>query len=158
MSDLHQLEKQKWRQPAGVASWWEGAEVPAPLLRFRKTDDWSALLADLGITLIVSREYENFLVAVTSDDGECQQSHLPLPHPSGLAYDADKQTLYSACTRNPNQIVTLRPVQGTWQRSDQVAPVIPGALLPSGRFLRVPTGFFLESVGGFHLVFVLWHL
>lgn len=108
-----------WRDPASVVSLWPEADrVDPALLRFRARGKfWDALEATRS-TLIVSREYEHLLVALSVVNGTPRVSHLSLPHPSGLAYDEATRTLHVAATRNPNQIFQLRPAIGLQDRSD----------------------------------------
>jgi uncharacterized protein (TIGR03032 family) len=100
----------QWRDPAEVATEWNGAsEVDPKLLEHRTTGEWWSLLEQLGITLIVSREYEHLLLAMGAPQGTPEISYLPIPHPSGLVVDPDSWTLHVASTRNPNQVVDLLP-------------------------------------------------
>jgi uncharacterized protein (TIGR03032 family) len=131
MDNLHKKAQNEWRDPAGVGAWWESPVIDSELLQRRASKNWSSLLEQLNVCLIVSREYENFLVALSpADTGACKQTHLPLPHPSGIAYDPESRCLHVACTRNPNQIVTLRPAVATqphWRSDVCVAdqPLLP---------------------------------
>ncbi|HVN76755.1 MAG TPA: DUF4915 domain-containing protein [Thermoanaerobaculaceae bacterium] len=101
----------EWRSPAQIAGFWEAASRVDPLLlRSRVVGPWWELLAALGITLLVSREYEHLVIAMSVHEGRPLVSYLRLPHPSGLVCDRDRETVTIASTRNPNQLVTLRPV------------------------------------------------
>jgi uncharacterized protein (TIGR03032 family) len=101
----------EWRDPAAVASHWEEASRLDPaLLRFRVRGDFWGVLDKLEATLVVSREYEHLLVALTVRDGRPLATFFRLPHPSGLAYDRRRGILHLASTRNPNQILELAPV------------------------------------------------
>lgn len=90
------------------------AHVDQRLLHVRVRGDWWGLLDRLGVTLLVSREYEHLLVAFTVDRGRPRISFLPLPHPSGIAVDRTKgrERVLVASTRNPNQLYEFRPVRG----------------------------------------------
>jgi uncharacterized protein (TIGR03032 family) len=141
-----------WRDPAEVLSGWEGVgAVDGDLLRSRADQSFWDVLDRLRVTLLVSREYEHLLVALTVDEGRPVASHLRLPHPSGIAVDDDRGVVHVASTRNPNQIVDLAPVRGTLPRTDIPRESIGGGpLLPSrARFL--PGALYLHDlalVGG----------
>jgi hypothetical protein len=80
------------------------------LLRFRTSGSWWETLDAAGITLLVTREYEHLVVALTVARGRPLVSYLPLPHPSGVAVDRRRDVVHVASTRNPNQIYDLVPV------------------------------------------------
>jgi uncharacterized protein (TIGR03032 family) len=87
----------------------EQAGITANTLKYKATPSFTALLHQLGITLIVGREYENMLIALNSADGaKLRQSFFHLPHPSGIAVDHKNNCMYVAATRNPNQIIEFR--------------------------------------------------
>jgi len=103
----------QWRDPAQVASYWEDAGKLDPgLLRFRARGDFWGVLDRLEATLLVTREYEHLVVALTVQDGRPLATFFRLPHPSGLVYDRERRVLHLASTRNPNQILELAPIAG----------------------------------------------
>ena len=51
-------------------------------------------------------------------DGIPQISYFSMPHPSGIVFDKNKELLYVASTRNPNQIYDLAPVDKLVKRLD----------------------------------------
>jgi uncharacterized protein (TIGR03032 family) len=109
----------EWRDPAQAAGLWREAErVDPALMRSKASADWWGLLEELGVTLIVSREYEHLLMAFCVRDGRPRVSYWPLPHPSGVAVREDTQTLTVASTRNPNQVFDFRPVCGRLPRAE----------------------------------------
>ena len=110
-SDLFRDPAQINGHIAGVAS------IDQKLLDFKVKGDWWGVLERLKITLLVGREYEHFVLALGSDQRP-QISYMPLPHPSGIAVDRKKAQVHIASTRNPNQIFTLKPVQGLLDRDD----------------------------------------
>lgn len=116
----------EWRDPAQVVSGWSGAGRSEPdLLRFRVRGEWWDVLAEHKITLLVTREYEHLVVALSprAHRGERQaQTYLRLPHPSGLAADRKRGIVHVASTRNPNQVYDLAPVSGLVPRSDVQLP------------------------------------
>ena len=107
------------------------ARVDPRLLRVRVRGDWWPLLDRLGITLLVSREYEHLLVAFAVEAGKPRISYLPLPHPSGIAVDraAGRERVLVASTRNPNQLYEFRPATQDGRPLMPVAATFyPGAL------------------------------
>jgi uncharacterized protein (TIGR03032 family) len=119
---LWQSHGEEWRDPALVVSPWAGAEIDPRLLRSRASGAWWDTLDRLGITLLVTREYEHLVMALTVENGRPQVSHLPLPHPSGLAIDRARGTVSIASTRNPNQVYELEAVSATLARGDAEPP------------------------------------
>jgi uncharacterized protein (TIGR03032 family) len=108
-----------WRHPADVVSGWEGASrINAALLRHRVSGSWWECLESAGLTLIVTREYEHLVIALSVVDGKPLVSYLPLPHPSGVAVDRRRNVVHVASTRNPNQIFELTPVNDLMPRPD----------------------------------------
>jgi uncharacterized protein (TIGR03032 family) len=93
-------------------------------------DFWSTLRAT-NSTLVVTREYEHLVVALSAAP-EPMATWLSLPHPSGLAVDIRNRAVHVACTRNPNQVMTLTPARmpGTAARVLMPATVqiFPGRL------------------------------
>jgi uncharacterized protein (TIGR03032 family) len=127
-----------WRDPGEVVGGWVGATpVAEPLLRHEVEGNWWAALEASGATLLVSREYEHLLFAFTVADGEPRVSYMPLPHPSGIAYDPGRGVVHVASTRNPNQLFELAPLTATLDRSDRPVETPPGRpLMPlRSRFL-----------------------
>ena len=98
-----------WRDPLDVVVGWESTSDPA-LLRHRRRGPFWDLLDELGVTLLVTREYEHLLLALSSAGGRGEMTHLAVPHPSGLAFDAERGVVHLASTRNPNQVLDLVPV------------------------------------------------
>jgi uncharacterized protein (TIGR03032 family) len=98
-----------WRRPADVYGLWEAPAIARSRLVPRVRGPFWDLLEEADVSLVVSREYEHFLLALGSEGGEPRITYLPLPHPSGLAWDGRRRTLHVASTRNPNAIYALRP-------------------------------------------------
>ena len=122
-----------WRDPRQVVRL-DAADVPPPALAMTVKGDFWGLLEEHAATILVSREYEHLLVALSTEAGRPRVSHLSLPHPSGIAVDAAAARVWVACTRNPNQVIELRPASdeaGAWPHR----PLMPARLqfLP-GRF------------------------
>ncbi len=102
-----------WRRPVQVASQWAAADtVDERLLRCTVRGRFWDALASQELTLLVTREYEHLLVALSPGRSRPTLSYLPLPHPSGLAVDRARGIVHVASTRNPNQIFDLAPVTG----------------------------------------------
>lgn len=112
-------EARAWRNPAQCVSFWPGAAdaIRPELLAMRTVGPWWDLLDAMGICLVCSREYENFLVGLSVVEGKPFVTCWPAPHPSGLAA-AEDGTLWAALTRNPNQVMTFKPMKGMLDRRD----------------------------------------
>jgi len=108
-----------WRHPAQVVGCWDGAaELDPSLLRYRTSGSWWECLDSAGITLLVTREYEHLMLALSVVRGQPLVSYLTLPHPSGLAVNRRSNVVHVASTRNPNQIYDLAPVHEMLPRFD----------------------------------------
>lgn len=114
----------RWRDPHQVTSQWEDASRISPsLLRHAVSGEWWEALERTDSTLLVSREYEHLLLALTVVEGRPRISFMPMPHPSGIAYDPDRRVVHVASTRNPNQLFELGPVSAMLSRSDKCLAV-----------------------------------
>jgi uncharacterized protein (TIGR03032 family) len=98
-SDRWSTHDAEWRDPREVVALWAGGDRPSLRTRVRG-QFWDALE---GACVLVTREYEHLVVALARES----QTHMVLPHPSGLAVSVERVTV--ASTRNPNQLVELRP-------------------------------------------------
>jgi len=108
-----------WRDPAQITSQWREAHaMNSKLLAFHVRGDWWDILKSLGITLLVTREYEHLIVALNHDGDKPIISFQPMPHPSGLTVDRKKGVAYVASTRNPNQVIAFEPATGHMVRRD----------------------------------------
>lgn len=128
----------EWRDQAQITSQWrEAATIDPRLLRCRIRGAWWETLAACGITLLVTREYEHLVMALSVGEHGPRISYTIVPHPSGLAVDHKKQTVYIASTRNPNQVYDCAPVEGRIPRLDVAPADLPDrVLLPlRSRFL-----------------------
>jgi uncharacterized protein (TIGR03032 family) len=103
MNSLHKKQDVLFRDPAQAFGLWAGLETNPKVLESRPDRGWKETLKRLGVTLLVTREYEHLVLAL----GPKETSWLPLPHPSGLAVDQNRQTVHIACTRNPNILMEL---------------------------------------------------
>jgi uncharacterized protein (TIGR03032 family) len=128
----------EWRDPAQIASQWQDAAETDPLLlRHAVQGAWWEALATTGITLLVTREYEHLVMALSAHDGAPATSFMRLPHPSGLTVDRARGIVHVASTRNPNQLFDLAPVHDLMPRGDVPKAELRGRpLLPvRSRFL-----------------------
>lgn len=103
-----------------VVQWQRAAEFDRSLLDAEVVGPWWDLLESLGITLVVTREYEHLVTAMNAHRGARRTSYLRLPHPNGMAFDARTGRLHVASTRNPNIVFDFAPCGGA----------VPGAVLP----------------------------
>ena len=142
----------EWRDPAQVASQWRDASETDPrLLRFTVRGSWWAELEKAGITLLVTREYEHLLMALTVSKGRPTISYMRLPHPSGLVVDRTRRVVHVASTRNPNQVYDLKPVRGLGPRRDVALDPLVGRPLVPVRSRYYPGSAYLHDlalVGG----------
>lgn len=106
----HAGDDAAWRDPEQIVGLWDQAcELPAARLQWTATGDWWDLLEEMGITLLVTREYEHLAVSLGCERGKPQIAYARIPHPSGIAVDRRRHTVCIASTRNPNQIVEWGP-------------------------------------------------
>jgi uncharacterized protein (TIGR03032 family) len=121
----------RWRDPSAALAAWDGVEVDPALLMSRAGGGFWDVLERLRLTVLVTREYEHLLLAISVPDGRPRVSYLPLPHPSGLAVDREARTVSVASTRNPNQIFELAPAGRPLPRSDvRPPPMADRPLMP----------------------------
>ncbi|HEX8137147.1 MAG TPA: DUF4915 domain-containing protein [Pyrinomonadaceae bacterium] len=128
----------EWRDGAQITSQWQEAAATDPaLLRSKVRGRFWETLAETGMTLLVSREYEHMLVALRADAVGPKVTFMRLPHPSGIAVDRARAVVYVASTRNPNQVYDLAPVTGLRERLDvSLFPLEDRPLVPvRSRFL-----------------------
>jgi uncharacterized protein (TIGR03032 family) len=132
LDPLLRVHNSRWRDPAQVSSQWEAASViDRRLLATRTTGAWWDVLGACDATLVVTREYEHLVVALSSRREDPWVTYMPLPHPSGVAVDLDAQRIHLASTRNPNQVFELGPVAGVLRRTDvRVDPPEDRPLVP----------------------------
>jgi uncharacterized protein (TIGR03032 family) len=149
-----------WRDPAEVVSLHRAAaSFDHQLLTHKTTGDFWGLLQKLGITLLVSREYEHFVLALTVRSSRPFVTYMPLPHPSGIAIDRPRNEVFIASTRNPNQIFTFRPLVRILPRRDRPTlepdewPLMPVAaqFLPGSLYIhelaKIGATLYANSVG-----------
>lgn len=108
-----------WRHPGQITSQWQdAADVDPRLLGHTVRGAWWDTLESTGITLLVTREYEHLVMAMSVGRRGPSLTYLALPHPSGLAVDRKRGAVHLASTRNPNQVFTLAPATGPRQALD----------------------------------------
>jgi uncharacterized protein (TIGR03032 family) len=137
----------EWRDTAQVASQWrEASSIDPRLLRGRASGGWWDLLESTGITLIITREYEHLVVAMSATGGQPALSFFPMPHPSGLAIDRTRGSVHIASTRNPNQLFELVPAVGVVPRLDATADRDPDRPLVPVRSRLFPGCLYLHDL------------
>ncbi|HTA60977.1 MAG TPA: DUF4915 domain-containing protein [Bacteroidia bacterium] len=109
----------------------KNAGITKQTLSFKASASFTQLLHKLKITLIVSREYENLVLALNAPNAKkIKQSFFHLPHPSGIAVDRTKNIMYVAATRNPNQVIEFKVSTQSLNRL-KVPAVAPKILIPA---------------------------
>jgi uncharacterized protein (TIGR03032 family) len=145
-------DNRAWRHPGQVAAIWNDADAPpSSALQHRASGSWWETLEAAGLTLLVTREYEHLLLAVTVIRGKPLVSYLPLPHPSGLAVDRRRNVVHVGSTRNPNQIYDLAPVDELLPRFDMRPAGVQRPTLVPVRARMLPGSLYthdLAFVGG----------
>jgi uncharacterized protein (TIGR03032 family) len=137
----------EWRDPAQIASQWrEAGETDPRLLRFTVRGSWWRQLEESGITLLVTREYEHLLMALTVMEGAPVISYMRLPHPSGLVVDRRRRVVHVASTRNPNQVYDFKPVRTLAPRRDVALEPLPGRPLVPVRSRFYPGSAYLHDL------------
>ncbi len=128
----------------------ESGSVSSSVLAYEADEGWWEVLAETGLGVVVSREYEHLVVAMSWAEGPWL-SHLELPHPSGLWWDATARTLYLSSTRWPNQIIEFLTVDRDTPPSDLHPPEVPAlddrALLVPVRSWFLPGSLDIHEVG-----------
>ena len=120
-----------------------------PLLESRVNAPFWDLLDSLGISVVVSREYEHFVTILRGTPDEPRQSAMELPHPSGLVYDEDREELVLSSTRTPHQLLFLKPLRPADYKSEILpADFCPpaGTMFAPRRSLFLPGDFYLHDL------------
>jgi uncharacterized protein (TIGR03032 family) len=127
--DGFEQDAEQLRDPAQIAAFWDAAgQLDPRRFEHRASRGWWDLLAALGVTLLVTREYEHLVLALRAGDRGPAVSFLRTPHPSGLAVDREGGAVYLAATRNPNQLLALAPTEDGGPLLPARAAFHPGAL------------------------------
>lgn len=136
-----------WRDPAQIASQWrEATDLEPRLLDHVARGSWWETLDAAGITLLVTREYEHLVIAITVESGRPRVTFMSLPHPSGIAVDRARGVVHIASTRNPNQIYDLAPVTGVHARTDRPSSMSRGRPLVPVRTRFLPGSFYAHDL------------
>ena len=107
-SELWANHHSEWRHPSQIISQWKEAdEIETRLLEYKTQGRFWETLEKLGVTLLIGREYEHLVLALSAECEKPRITYLPLPHPSGIVVDRGKGRVHIASTRNPNQIFTF---------------------------------------------------
>lgn len=108
------LHDEYLRNPGQILVYSTGKHIISPkLLKYTISNTLVEILKKEKITLLVTREYEHLVIALTVENDRISQSFIELPHPSGLAIDRINNIVYIAATRNPNQIWEFKPSFGS---------------------------------------------
>ena len=146
-ADLWSEHSGQWRDPAQVVTQWLHPEMAdRRLLAQRATKSFWDVLERLGVTLLVTREYEHLVMALAVRDGRPHVSYLPLPHPSGLAVDEQRREVHVVATRNPNHLFTLAPATATLARGDSKPPALDDRPLIPLRSRFLPGSLYLHDL------------
>src|SRR2546426_297988 len=112
-ADLWAHHHAAYRDPHQIVSQWHQAtDIDPRLLQFTVRGSWWETLDQTGLTLLVTREYEHLVMALSIRQGRPHISFLHLPHPNGLAVDGKSGRVFAASTRNPNMIYEFAPCAG----------------------------------------------
>jgi uncharacterized protein (TIGR03032 family) len=129
--DLWAHHHAEYRDPHQIVSQWRDAsEVDPALLQYSVRGAWWDALDATGLTLLVTREYEHLVMALSVRRGRPHVSYLHLPHPNGLAVDPERGRVFLASTRNPNMVYEFSPCAGALA-GGRLARDASGVLLPS---------------------------
>ena len=152
IDELWQHHHAQWRDTAQVVSHWqEASKIDPRLLDWVAQGSWWEILETAGITLLVTREYEHLVMAMRATPQGPAVSYLPLPHPSGLVIDQERNTVHIASTRNPNQVYDLMPVDTLLPRKDLKLNSLPDRPLIPIRSRFLPGSLYIHDlalVGG----------
>jgi uncharacterized protein (TIGR03032 family) len=148
MDKLWSQHQDEWRDPCQITSQWkEASQVDPRLLKYKVTGKWWDVLASCKITLMVTREYEHLVMAMTVSGGKPVESFMPMPHPSGLVVDRKRGVVHIASTRNPNQIYDLIPTNGFLVRDDVKNSGLNGKYLIPARSRFFPGCLYIHELG-----------
>jgi uncharacterized protein (TIGR03032 family) len=113
VEQLWEIQSKALRNPLDIISAsFADCGITEASLKYKADKAFESLLAKLGITLLITREYENMAIALCISNKRLVQSFMPLPHPSGITVDRKRNLVYIAATRNPNQLIEFRPTEG----------------------------------------------
>jgi uncharacterized protein (TIGR03032 family) len=144
---LWEAHGEAWRDPVAVLGDWEApANTDPDLLRSRVRGSFWEMLERARITLVLSREYEHLLVALAAQSGRPQITYLPVPHPSGVAFDSARGLVSVASTRNPNRVLDFAPATAALPRADSDPPDLEGAPLVPQRTRFYPGALYMHDL------------
>jgi len=133
LNTLWSYHDAQWRHPGQITSQWQDAvAVDERLLRHSVRGAWWETLESNDITLLVTREYEHLVMAMSVGERGPSMTYMAMPHPSGLAVDRKRGVVHLASTRNPNQVFAMAPVTGPTPGDRPLVPLesrfYPGSL------------------------------
>ena len=126
--ELLQHHDREFRDPSEVVGYWQDFHRIDPrVLKFHTAGNFWRVLEDLNAVLLVSREYEHLLLALSVRENFGPEiTMMRIPHPSGIAVDHHRKIVHVASTRNPNQLYQFMPVDSLLARSDILTPDLEG--------------------------------
>lgn len=146
-SELWSGHEAAWRDPAQVAAQWgTTVDFDKRLLQQRSSRAFWELIDRLDVTVLVTREYEHLVMALSVHDGRPHVTYLSLPHPSGIAVDEQRGEVHVAATRNPNQVFTLAPATAAVPRGETAAPSLDDRPLVPLRSQFLPGSLYLHDL------------
>ncbi|MDR3470302.1 MAG: DUF4915 domain-containing protein [Devosia sp.] len=106
------------------------------LIAFEDHGGFFELLRQSDFSLVVTREYEHFLLALDGGKTGPISSPFPLPHPSGACFAPETGELVVASTRTPNMLVWFAPYEAA-RHGAEILPADYSA--PEERTVFLPT-------------------
>lgn len=146
------LDKELRDPNEALGAWADLRDVGVEQMEYRITGPWWDVIQELDLVILITREYEHLLMAISYDKKTGPDiSIIRMPHPSGLVVDMQRNRVCVACTRNPNQIYELKPVNSLMARYDMVDQTPVGRPLIPTRISMLPGCLYIHDlalVGG----------
>lgn len=139
---------EEFRDPGEIIGYPHAMTAADPkLLEYQTHGKWWETLADSGLLLLLTREYEHLVLGLHADAKTGPTiSMVRMPHPSGVAVDRVRGVVHIAATRNPNQIFDLVPIRGLMSRSDMAAQGIEENVLVPVRARFLPGCLYIHDL------------
>jgi hypothetical protein len=147
VKNQHDIQHDALRDPLEIVSAsFLNAGVNAESLKFKADKSFIELIGKLGLTLFVSREYENLLVSLRNVNGKLEQTAFPMAHPSGILADRKKNCLYVLSSRNPNLICEFLTAKTALARIENDSPIQTKGILFPSRVKYYPGAYYLHDL------------